>query len=470
MRKVIGRQREKEILSNALTSHRSELIAVYGRRRIGKTYLIRTFYKDKITFSFTGLSEGKRHDQIKNFMLKLKEVSKMFQNEKPPKDWLEAFHLLKLYLKGIKESNKKKIIFIDEFPWVDSHKSGFLGAFENFWNDYCTTRSDLIVIVCGSAASYMVKKIINNTKGLSKRITEKIHLKPFNLKETKAFLKYKGILMEEYEILKLYMVLGGVAEYLEHVKKGESATITIDNLCFKKEAYLEDEYNQVFKSLFRENSYHQKIMEVLSTSKKQGITRDDILEELNISSGGRFSNALSDLILSGFVLKYVSYKDHKKTILYRIYDEFCLFHIQFMKNFKGSRWTQLFQQQSYKSWCGFAFETICLKHVEALKRALKCDQIQSKNYCWYDAKAQIDLVIDRNDNVVNLCEIKFYNDTFTMNASYLNVLRTKERQFSKTTLTKKSLYTSIISTWGITENQYSTAIVSNNITMEALFR
>jgi AAA+ ATPase superfamily predicted ATPase len=466
---IVGRLHEQGILANSLNSHRSELVAVYGRRRIGKTYLVREFFGDKITFGFTGLSTGKRSDQIKNFMLKLNEVTNSFKKEEQPDDWLEAFSYLKSFLKEIKESKKKKVIFIDEFPWVDSHKSGFLPAFENFWNDYCTTRSDLFVVVCGSAASYMVKKIIQNSKGLSKRITEVIKLNPFNLNETQAFFKYKGIPMEEYEILKIYMVLGGVAEYLEHVKVGESAAVTIDNLCFQKGAYLEDEYDEVFKSLFEEDSYHQKIMNALSSNKKEGITREEILEELKISSGGRFSGSLEDLMQSGFVLKYEAYKNNTKTTLYRIYDEFCLFHLQFLVPFKGSKWTQIFQKQEYKSWCGYAFETICLKHYLEIKKALKCDQIESKNYSWHNPKAQVDLAINRDDDVVNLCEIKFYNDEFSLTADYLKKLRNKETQFRAATKTKKGIYTVMITTWGVKPNQYSKAILADNLTMNCLF-
>ena len=466
---VAGRNREKQILSDALNSHRSELIAVYGRRRIGKTYLIREYYKDRIIFGFTGLSEGKRSDQIKNFVLKLNEATNEFENKKHPSDWLDAFVLLKTFLKSLRQTKRKKVIFIDEFPWVDSHKSGFLAAFENFWNDYCTTRRDLVVVVCGSAASYMIKKIINNSKGLSKRITQTIKLKPFTLQETKAFFKYKGIPMEEYEILKIYMALGGVAEYLEHVRKGDSAVTAIEHLCFEPSAYLKNEYNEVFKSLFKEDSYHQKIMNALAGNKKKGITRDEILAALNISSGGRFSNSLEQLIQSGFVLKYDAYKNNSKATLYRVYDEFCLFYLQFILPNKGSRWTQVFQKQEYKTWCGYAFETICLKHVGEIKRALRCDQIQSKNYSWHNPDAQVDLVIDRADDVVNLCEIKFYNDEFSIDADYLQKLRKKESQFRLSTQTRKSIYTILISTWGLTPNQYSKAIVAQNLTAKCLF-
>jgi len=468
-KKIVGRIREQEVLTDALNSHRSELIAIYGRRRIGKTYLIREFYGKQITFSFTGLSTGKRAEQIKNFMLKLNEVTDGFEHAKQPADWLEAFSYLKTFLKGMRKTKKKKVIFIDELPWVDSHKSGFLAAFENFWNDYCTTRSDLVVIICGSAASYMVKKIINNTRGLSKRITHTIKLKPFSLREVRDFFQYKRIPMEEYEILKIYMVLGGVAEYLEHVKPGESAVITIENLCFQKGAYLQDEYDQVFKSLFEENSYHQKIMDALSKGNKTGITRNALLKALGISSGGRFTDSLDELMQSGFVLEYNAYRNNSKTTLYRIYDEFCLFHLQFMVPFKGSKWTHLFQKQEYKTWCGYAFETICLKHVQEVKKGLKCDQIESKNYSWHNNKAQVDLVIDRDDGVVNLCEIKFYNEAFSIDQGYLNRLRTKENQFRSATKTKKGIYTSMITTWGVKANQYSQAIVSSDLTMHSLF-
>ncbi len=466
---IAGRKREIQILSDALNSQRSELIAVYGRRRIGKTYLIKEYYRHSILFSFTGLSTGKRPEQIKNFMLKLNELTDEFVKQKLPVDWLEAFSLLKTFLKSIKQTKKKKVIFIDEFPWVDSHKSGFLAAFENFWNDYCTSRRDLVIVVCGSAASYMIKKIINNSKGLSKRITQTIKLKPFNLQETKAFFKYKGILMEEYDILKIYMALGGVAEYLEHVKAGDSAVTIIEDLCFKPSAYLANEYHEVFRSLFSDGSFHQKIIDSLADNRKRGMTREEILANLKISSGGKFSSAMEALIQSGFVLKYDAYRDNSKSTLYRIYDEFCLFYLQFMKPNKGAKWAQLFQKQAYKTWSGFAFETICLKHSEEIKKALKCDQIQSKNYSWSNSQAQIDLVIDRADDVVNLCEIKFYNDEFSIDAEYLKKLRKKESQFRSATATKKSIYTVMVSTWGLNPNQYSKAIISNSLNMTCLF-
>ena len=467
---ILGRVLEQQLLSETLESHRSELVTVYGRRRIAKTYLIREFYRERIIFSFTGLSDEGKAAQMKNFVLKLHEFTHdTLKTEPHPKDWLEAFSLLKKHLKSVKETKKKKVIFIDEFPWIDSQKSGFLSAFENFWNDYCTSRSDLIVVICGSAASYMVKKIIRNAKGLSKRITKTIKLMPFTLKETKDFLRYKGVKMESYDLLKLYMSLGGIAEYLEHVHPGESVVATIDRLCFQAGAYLEDEYNEVFKSLFDEYSYHQRIMNALSERRKEGITRNELLQAMGISSGGKFSSSLEDLIQSGFILKYEAVKNAKKVVLYRIYDEFCLFYLRFIQKHKGSSWNSLFQQQAYITWCGYVFETICLKHVDAIKQALKCDQIASLNYHWHNQHAEVDLVIDRNDGVITLCEIKFYNELISIDQQLLQQLRNKENEFRKATKTTKSIYTCIVSTFGIKQNEYSKAIISNALILEDLF-
>jgi AAA+ ATPase superfamily predicted ATPase len=466
-RKIVGREIEKEKLEEALNSHRSELIAIYGRRRVGKTYLIREFFSKNIAFSFTGLRNGTRPDQIENFMIELREASNKFQGEEP-QNWLQAFHILKKYLKGIKETKKKKVIFIDEFPWVDTLRSGFLPAFENFWNIYCTTRSDLIVVVCGSAASYMIKKIIQNRGGLHNRITRKIKLEPFKLTEVHEFLLFKGINLPQIEILKIYMALGGVAEYLEHIRTGDSSVTAIDRICFQNGAQLEHEYDEVFKSLFEEGSYHEQIIRALSKGRKKGMTRDEILNSLGLSSGGQFSKSLNELIESGFVEQYKSYRSNRKTTLFRIFDEFCLFHLQFIAPFKGNAWTQLFTKNEYITWCGYSFEMICYKHFDSIKRGLKCDQIDSSYYSWSNENAQIDLVIDRNDNIVNLCEIKFYNDVFTIDSGYAAKLRNKETQFQTDTKTRKGISTVMLTTWGIT-GTHRIGLVTKSLTMECLF-
>jgi len=466
-RKIVGRSREKEQLSDALNSQRSELVAIYGRRRIGKTYLIREYYKSDIIFSFTGLRNDTRDAQIENFMIELNEVSSKFKDEMP-ENWLQAFNILKQHLKKVRQSKKKKVIFIDEFPWIDTMRSGFLPAFENFWNSYCTTRDDLIVVVCGSAASYMIKKIIRNKGGLHNRITRNIKLEPFKLAEVKELLQHKNIVLPEIEILKIYMALGGIAEYLEHIQVGDSSVTAIDRICFKKRAQLEFEFEEVFQSLFDEGSYHEQIIQALAKGPKLGMTRNEILKDKGLSSGGQFSKSLAELIESGFIEKYQSTRSSRKATRYRIFDEFCLFHLKFMAPHKGNRWTKLYTKSDYKSWSGYAFEMVCYKHIESIKRAMKCDQIESKIYSWNNKKAQIDLVIDRHDNLINLCEIKFYNSEFIIDAAYASKLRKKESQFKKATKTRKGINTVIISTWG-TKGKHGIGLVSQDIEMGSLF-
>ena len=465
---IIGRVTEKVILTNALNSSRSELIAIYGRRRIGKTFLIREFYEKEMVFTMTGYSVGNRAVQIKNFMTKLNEVTDEFKNEKPI-DWIDSFVLLKKYITGLRKSKSKKVIFFDEFPWIASNKSGFLPAFENFWNDFCVGRTDLVVVVCGSGASYMVKKIIKNHKGLSKRITQKINLRPFNLGEVKDFFEHKNNPILEYELLKIYMSLGGIPEYLEQVQKGESAVTTIDRLCFQTGAYLENEFDDVFESFFESSSFHKKIIDVLADGKKKGLTRTSLLDICGVDSSGRFSQSLVELEISGFVLKYDSYKGKSKETLYRIYDEYCLFYLQFMKPFKGNSWLQLYQKPEYLIWCGYAFETICLKHSTEIKRALKIEGIASENYTWSNPKAQVDMVIDRDDNWVNLCEMKFYNDEFTIDGNYLKKLETKKKEYKTDKAGRKGIYITMVTTHGIKSNRYSTAIVDHDLKMNCLF-
>ncbi|MCJ8290767.1 MAG: AAA family ATPase [Crocinitomicaceae bacterium] len=465
---IVGRVKEKEILSNALNSSRSELIAIYGRRRIGKTFLIREFYEKGMVFSMTGFSDGNRDVQIKNFQAKLNEVTDEFKQEKAL-DWIDCFVLLKKYITGLRKSKHKKVIFIDEFPWIATNKSGFLAAFENFWNDFCVGRTDLVVVVCGSAASYMVKKLIKNHKGLSKRITQKINLRPFTLGEVKDFFEHKNNPLLDYELLKIYMSLGGVPEYLEQVHKGESAVSTIERLCFQPGAYLEDEFDDVFDSLFESSSFHKKIIDVLAGGAKKGLNRTTLLDKCGLDSSGRFSQSLVELEISGFVLKYDSYKGKSKETLYRIYDEYCLFYLQFMKPFKGNSWLQLYQKSEYLIWCGYAFETICLKHSTEIKRALKIEGIASKNYTWSNPKAQVDLVIDRDDNWVNLCEMKFYNDEFVIDAGYLKRLETKKREFKVEKGGRKGVFLTMMTTHGVKSNKYSSAIVDHDLTMGCLF-
>lgn len=468
---LIGRKDEITILVNALKSNRPELIVVYGRRRIGKTYLIREVYKNHIQFDFSGIKKSSLQEQLKNFHLRLS--AKKF-NCNLPSDWIEAFHQLGQYVDKLNPKSKK-VIFIDEFPWLDSRKSNFLPAFDNFWNGYASKRNDLVVVVCGSAASYMIKNIIKSKGGLHNRLTQTIQLSSFNLSETEQLLKHNKVKLARYDILQLYMAMGGVPHYLEKVQPGESVAQTLDRLCFNKNGFLRNEFNNVFASLFDQYENHEEIIRTLATVRK-GLTRNEILSKIRIDTGGTLTKTLTDLEESGFIEKYTAYRGTKDSI-YRLADEYSMFYIKFIERTKpASRglWMKMQRQQPYKIWSGFSFETICIKHVEQIKEALKISGIHSTHGSWVERKskhrAQIDLLIDRDDNVINLCEMKFYAVPFTIDKKYASEISKKVEVFCAQTKTKKSVFTTFITTFGITPNQYSRQIIQNELTVDDLFK
>ena len=466
---LIGRNSEIKILEEALRNDKSELITIYGRRRIGKTYLIREFYSKQLVFELSGLFGGNMNDQLENFK---KEFQKRQDLVEVPtlKSWFEAFNLLEKYINTLK-GQKKKVIFIDEFPWIATAKSKFLMAFENFWNNYCTKRNDLILVICGSAASYMVQKIIKNKGGLHNRISRKIRLLPFNLQETDLFLKSRGLKYTQYDTIQLYMAVGGIPHYLEKLQKGLSVAQNIDALCFNKDGVLNDEFNQLYTSLFDDSERHMTLIKALADCNK-GITRNELIEKSGIQSSGDFSLKLDELIESGFVSEYPFYENKKQYSLFRLSDEYSKFYLKFIQSNKNAgegTWQRLSTKQTYVSWSGFAFETLCLKHIQQLKRALRIDAIYSKNSSWFNSNAQIDLLIDRDDNVMNLCEIKFHNAPFTIDKKYYLNLKNKAAQLQSQTKTRKNIFITMITTFGIIQNEYSNEIVQNELNMSCLF-
>jgi len=470
MRAVTGRKEEIKTLQSTLQSNHAELVAIYGRRRVGKTYLVKQVYKNHVKFEISGIHKGPLKDQLENFTNIVKSKTKRFNKQDPPTSWIGAFNLLSQYLNGLKSKNKK-VIFIDEFPWLATPKSRFLMAFENFWNSYAANRKDLVVVICGSSASYMIQKIIRNKGGLHNRITKKIRLLPFTLLETQQFLKSKRIFYDRYQILQLYMVMGGIPHYLTQLEKGRSVMQNIDCLCFKKDGLLVDEFMNVFASLFTNSERHELIVRTLASVGK-GMTRDAILAKTGFSSSGDFTKTINELIESGFVSQYFPYGKKVKLSLFRLSDEYSIFYLKFMDNTKGmsgGSWLQKMNSRSYNSWSGFSFETLCLKHVEQIKHALGLQIISSRNASWHNENAQIDLVIDRDDNVINLCEIKFTNKEFTITKKYVENLRNKISEFQLENESHKTLFFTMITTFGVTDNIHSQNMVDNSITADSLF-
>jgi len=471
MRKLIGRKPEKEILKKALNSNRPELVVVYGRRRIGKTYLVREVYKKSIVFEFSGMYNSPMSDQLKKFY---RILLKKTPNIKEPIDWIEAFDLLSDYFDRFTSTNKR-VIFIDEFPWLDTPDSNFHSAFDNFWNSYATKKNNIVIVICGSAASYMINNIINSKGGLHNRFTQSIQLEPFDLFETEQLLKNNNVKLTRYDILQIYMAMGGVPHYLEKIEPGESVTQAIDRLCFQKNGFLRKEFTNVFQSLFDNHENHEAIIRSLANTRK-GLTRNEISSKSNVGSGGTLSKTLKELVQSGFIEKYFPYQGSKDSI-YRLSDEYSMFYIKFIEKTRptkdGDIWVKLQVKQSFKSWSGYSFETICMKHIDQIKQGLKISGINSDHGSWIEkgkgGGAQIDMLIDRDDNVINLCEMKFYNTEFTLDKKYAFEIAKKANKFSESTKTKKSIFVTFITTYGLVSNQYSKQYVQNELTMEHLF-
>lgn len=467
---MIGRSYEINRLEESLKSSSSQLIAVYGRRRVGKTYLIRKVYEKFMKFEVTGLYGGNQERQLDIFFDELKRNSNKISEDDKPKDWKGAFELLKTYLNSLR-SQSKKVIFIDEMPWLDTHKSDFRMYFGHFWNTFCEKRNDIIVVLCGSAASYMVHNVISNEGSLHARLTYKLQIKPFSLYETKEFLKSKNISWSHYHILHLYIAIGGIPHYLNKVRKGESVVQSIQRLCFDSNGDLVNEFDEIFESLFSHSSSHLSIVRSLGNLGK-GISRDELMKKSKHAGGGTFTKALEELIASGFVTKYQAYDKKVRRMLFRLTDEYSKFYLKYIepnKNQGENFWKTMFQQQSYVSWAGFNFETICLKHVSQLKKALKIEGIHSINSSWSSEGVQIDLVIKRADNWINLCEIKFYNASFKISKNELQGLKNKVSKFKEDTGTKDVVVVTMITTYGVVEDENSQEIIENSFDMDILF-
>lgn len=467
MSKIIGREKQVKQLEELLHSDKSELVVIYGRRRVGKTFLIRETYKKHTFFEVSGIPDGSYKDQLSNFYDELCARKKTFVKKEIPKTWLEGFKLLGEYIDTIR-SKGKKVIFIDEFPWMYTHKSKFVQFFGHFWNSYCTKRNDLIVVICGSAASFMVNKVMKDPKGLHHRITLPIRLLPFNLYETELYLKSRRVNLDRYSYLQLYMAIGGIPHYLEKIKPGDSVPVAIDRLCFEKGGLLVDEFDHIFSSLFDDFENHMKIMEALATSQK-GIIRDELIIKSKISSGGTLTKTIEELAESGFLTKYEPYSNSSKETLYRLTDEYSMFYLKYIKNNKGRNWKTLYASRSYSSWSGFAFENLCLKHDRQILIGLGIKGIDANSSSWRNSKAQIDLLIDRNDRTINICELKFSESEFTISKTYADNIRNKKKEFISEMKKRKNVVITFVTTFGVKGNKHSDEIMDNQVTMDSLF-
>ncbi|MBK8565768.1 MAG: ATP-binding protein [Saprospiraceae bacterium] len=470
---VVGRKKEIEKLDAILQSKKSEFLAVYGRRRIGKTFLIREYFDYQFDFQVSGLANADTGQQLFNFDTALSKQSKLVF-ETPSRNWLVAFQRLEEHLESI-ENEGRKVVFFDELSWFDTHGSDFVMGLEHFWNSWASNRKDVLLIVCGSAASWMINVLINDTGGLHNRITQKMRMAPFNLQETEQLLQAKNCVLERYQIVQLYMALGGIPYYLDAVQPHLSTPQNIQALLFDKSGLLHHEFFNLYRSLFKKYELYEKLVETLAT-KTEGLQRNDIIRLSGIPSGGTLTKVLADLEESGFITAYHPFDGKQKNTVYRLSDYYTAFYFRFIKDGKyqgENAWLNLLDHPSHRAWQGYVFEQICLDHIPQVKKALGISGVLTNHASWRggtaDKAAQIDLLIDRRDQVINLCECKFSLGTFTIDKDYADRLREKIHTFKAATNTRKAVFLTMITTYGTEPNAHAKMLVQNEVRMDDLF-
>lgn len=473
MEKIIGRREEIATLKALRKSKKSEFVAVYGRRRIGKTFLIRNVFEEPFTFQLSGVANVDMKQHLVNFHNAYLRLNPDNPPKTPPKNWFEAFHRLSLALE--QRGAEKKVVFLDELPWLDTPQSKFIPALEYFWNSWASARTDVLLVVCGSAAAWIINELINNRGGLHNRLTERIALKPFTLSETELFLREKGGNYDRYQLLELYMALGGVPYYLENVQINRSVAQNIDRLFFTEGGLLATEFVNLYRSLFNKYDKHILVISALS-QKAKGLTRKDLIAMTKMSDGGSLTNLLSELQHSGFVRGYLPFGKNKRDALYQLIDPFSLFYLTFVKDSKADMqgsWLTLSKSPQWQAWSGYAFEYICRYHIDAIKKALGISGVYAEISAWRSQKseggAQIDLIIDRNDRIINICEMKFSTQAFSIAKSYADNLKNKLDVFERETQTQKTLLLTMITTFGLVENEHSLRLVRDSLDMTILF-
>lgn len=470
---LLGREKEIEILSNSLKKDESSFIAIYGRRRIGKTYLVNEFFKNKFTFKCSGTYGEKTSFQLEMFNSSLMEAG--LTKFKKPKDWIEAFDLLKKVIDLSKD--KKKVIFIDELSWLDQAKGKFIKCLENFWNSWCYGRKDVVLIICSSSSSWILDKVIHNKGGLYNRLTDLIYLKPFSLKECLEYSTKNELFYNKFDVLEAYMVFGGIPYYWSKLKPNLSLSLNIDNLFFNDNAILKDEYNYIFSYLFDSSQDYQKIIDALYL-KKSGLTRKEIIKNTKITDNGHLSKKLNDLEYSGFINKFNKPNTSSKEVIYQLIDNYVLFFKNFLvKNNKQNEfYSKNYNTPLLNTWRGLAFEIVVLEHIESLKKVLGINGIYSEAYsCFYKKDenkgiegSQIDLILLRSDRNIDLFEIKYSLSRFKPTKQFENSLNSKINDLNIDFNGKYSINPILVTLNGIVKNEYSRSI-KKVLTLNDLF-
>jgi AAA+ ATPase superfamily predicted ATPase len=469
--KLFGRSSEKAILDEHLASNESSLIAIIGRRRVGKTYLVRRTLEDKIDFEMVGSQNGTQQEQLLNFQIALMKYLKSKIQLSIPTNWTEAFYQLQQYLQ-LKKGNKKKVVFFDEFPWINTAKSGFIEKFAHFWNSWAS-ENNVLIVLCGSAATWMLKNVVNGKGGLHNRISQTIHLHPFQLPQTKEMLQGMGIKTTNAQLAELYMVFGGVPYYLSLLKKSKSIYQNIDALLFEANGKLINEYQNLLPSLFDDATNHLAVLNAMAT-KWKGLNRSELTSIYKKSDGGGLTKILIDLEQSGFITSYAPYKKLKKDTLYRISDPYVLFYLKFLKKNRQTSFADITKSANYKVWCGYAYENLCMQHINIIQNILGLSKIQTFTSSYFykgnkhESGFQIDLLIERADNVVNICEVKYHNKAYLITKKDYEHIKYYISKFQEVAGKKVAIHYTMITANGIVKNEYSNEILDTEITLSEI--
>lgn len=471
---MVGREQESKCLLEATERDEAQLVVVYGRRRVGKTYLVRETFGGKFYFEHAGVAKGTMRDQLDAFRDSLLRHGATGIPELD--NWREAFLALESFIKA-GGARRKKVVFIDELPWMDTPKSGFVKWFESFWNGWCSSRKDVVLVICGSASSWIVKNVFRNRGGLHNRVTEQIYLEPFSLRECREMCRGRGLSLTDEDIAELYMVFGGIPFYWSLLKKGLSAAQNIDGLLFARNGKLRDEFNDLYSSLFGENPAYVGIARALSKV-KSGVEKGEILKSIGLEKGGNAKRYLDDLERCGFIRKYTAFGKKSRDAQYQLIDNLTLFHLKFIdgeSNPDEHFWSHSTLSPALNAWRGLAFERVCLQHISQIKSALGISGVLTKVFSWrhapdevYPDGAQIDLLIERADRVVNVCEMKYSKDPFAITKAYDRELRSKIGTFAAIAAGRRSVHLTMITSSGLVHNAYWN-YVQSEVTLADLF-
>ena len=481
MAKIIGRKAEQQKLYRLLEAEEAEFLVVYGRRRVGKTFLIHNFFKEQFAFYHTALSPLELEDkellqaQLQNFASSLRSYGAEVKGA--PKDWLSAFDMLIDLLKK-RDAKEKVVVFLDEMPWLDTPKSGFVTAFEHFWNGWAAGQDNLLLVACGSATTWIVDKLLANKGGLYNRVTSEMHLAPFTLKECEDYYKERHVIMDRYDQTQCYMAIGGIPYYMSFVEPGLSLAQNLDRLFFSKGGKLTLEFNRLFGSIFSSPEQYKQVIRLLANY-REGLKREDIARLLGMTSGGTLSKLLEALVVSDFITKYQYFGKSKREVYYKLTDFYSLFYIRFVEKLRKQNpeyWQNNQLSPSATAWRGLAFEDVCMTHTEQIRQALGIQGIQVDFSPWHytpvdknEKGAQIDMVISRSDRVINLCEMKFCVADYRIDKKGDINLRDKIQILMDNMRGRRAIHPVIVTTYGLSANEYSSRI-QRVITLDDLFQ